>query len=195
MFLTGPLAEKWRRKGYNFRTEEDRRETRRRLLGKMDPRKGGHRVSVGKIEDIFFKGLEKVKDDIGFTEKQYYNTKAENEIQDIIRTEDGIIGRQSGKNDKNAQSGRAKINIISDKHQNENTEVIEGIIRVPLIIKPYDQLKYDVEDIRRITKTILKTYNSRNRSRNSSWLKLPFPEKPVAKIENDSGSYSFTTWF
>ena len=171
--LAWPSSPRWVRGDTGCRGEEERRETRRKLLERFDPRRRGGQGLGGSTRKVRREGplpeniLAKI-----FDEDQKKRTKKESILDTISNLE--------------------RISNRSGNEKDEQTKVNENLIRVPLIIKPSRQLRYNVEDIRKITKTILKKFHSKRKSQ-PGWLKEEVSKKQ-GLIGLDTGSYTIQTW-
>ena len=171
--LAWPSSPRWVRGDTWCRGEEERRETRRKLLERFDPRRRGGQGLGGTTKEIRREGL--VPDDI-FDEDQNMRTKKGGKKENILDT----------------ISNLKRISNRSGNENDEQTTVNENLIRVPLIIKPSHQLRYNIEDIRKITKTILKKFHSKRKSQ-PGWLKEEVSKKQ-GLIGLNPGSYTIQTW-
>ena len=175
--LACPSSPRWVRGDTGYRGEEERRETRRKLLERFDPRRrGGHGLGGSTRKD---RREGPLSEDILvkiFDEDQKKRTKKGAKKENILDT----------------ISNLERISNRSGNEKDEQTKVNENLIRVPLIIKPSRQLRYNIEDIRKITKTILKKFHSKRKSQ-PGWLKGEASLRQ-GLIGLDTGSYTIQTW-
>ena len=124
-FLTSSLAQ-WSIRVQSRRTDEDIRETRRRLASKRDPRRGewhgrviGARISVGKREEEVSDHLEKLIDDIEISTAQDERSQTGEFCEEIPHT-------FTRRHDSNSKWSKARIR----KHKHTKSPNPNGITNI-----------------------------------------------------------------